>query len=125
VDDETTYAYRTIALSDVDYADRPLRGTIGEFLSLHEKLAEEDQLEPIKVIENGGRYFVIDGVRRCLARHLLGRKYIEALVIPLTADAARKVLEEASVFVVTPVPVTKPRPRPTKRPPAKKGRRKV
>ncbi len=78
---------RTIALASVDVGGR-LRALDPAWVNLlAEEIQADGQVEPIRVVERGARFQLIDGARRVAACRQLGRTGIEAKIEPEEALA--------------------------------------
>lgn len=81
---------RTVDIASVDVGNR-LRALDPAWVDLlAEEIQLDGQIEPIRVIERGTRFQLIDGARRIAARQKLGHSGIEARIEPeeALADAA-------------------------------------
>ena len=78
---------RTVDLASVDVGGR-LRALDPAWVDLlAEEIRRDGQIEPIRVVERGTRFILIDGARRIAARQKLGHTGIEAKIEPEEALA--------------------------------------
>lgn len=88
---------RNIAMHDVDEPPLPVRESMdeGKLRELADSMASDGLIQPLTVVERGGRYEIVAGHRRYMAAQLLAWREIPALVHePGKMDEAAVMLAE-------------------------------